>query len=82
MKTEYTLEVQSLCPVDGKLDVYTCTVFARRTIPVEEILKAAGEFRGVKLFQEDLTRELHRRLATRVETVGHHSGVRTRVTCG
>jgi NADPH-dependent 7-cyano-7-deazaguanine reductase QueF len=80
--TEYTLEVQSLCPEDSKLDIYTCTVRARRTIQVEDILKAVAEFKGIKLFQEDLTRELHRKLAAKVETVGYHSGVKTKVVCG
>lgn len=79
---EYRLEVTAVCPVDKKPDVYLCTVRAGRTIPVEDILKAAGKLRTEPLYQEDLTRELHRALAAEVETVGWHSGVMTRCVVG
>lgn len=82
MKVEHHLEITALCPVDGKPDVYQCLVRAERVIPVEDILKAAAELSGKKLYQEDLTQELHRRIAAVVETNGCHSGVRTRVICG
>jgi heterodisulfide reductase subunit C len=82
MLVEHGLEISAICPVDKRADHYECRVRAARTIPVEEILAAAEELRGRELFQEDLTRELHRRLAAKVETVGYHSGVRTTVRIG
>ncbi len=82
MTAEYALEVFALCPLDDKPDIYACTVRSGRTIQVEEILAVREALRGEKLFQEDLTAELHRRLAAQVETVGWHSGVRTRVVAG
>lgn len=82
MKVEHELEIAARCPVDDQPDVYRCTVRARRVIPVEAILKAAEVLRGRKVYQEELTRELHRELAADVETVGWHSGVMTRVRVG
>jgi NADPH-dependent 7-cyano-7-deazaguanine reductase QueF len=82
MKVEHTLEVVALCPVDGKPDVYTLTVRASRVVKVEEILSAAAKCSAERMFQEDLTQRVHRELACEVETVGYHSGVRTRVVCG
>lgn len=82
MRVEHTLEVTALCPVDGLPDVYALTVRAARVVKVEDILAAAAQFAGEKLFQEELTQRVHRSLACEVETVGHHSGVRTRVVCG
>ena len=82
MTAEYSLEVFALCPVDGKPDIYACTVRSGRTIQVEDIIAVREELRAAKLFQEDLTAELHRRLAAQVETVGWHSGVRARVVAG
>lgn len=82
MRVEHTLEVIAGCPVDGLPDVYTLTVRAARVIRVEDILSAVTPLAAEKLFQEDLTQRIHRALACEVETVGHHSGVRTVVTCG
>lgn len=82
MRVEHTLEVVALCPVDGLPDVYTLTVRAARVVKVEEILSAAAALAGESLFQEELTQRVHRSLACEVETVGYHSGVRTRVVCG
>jgi NADPH-dependent 7-cyano-7-deazaguanine reductase QueF len=82
MRVEYTLEVTALCPADDRLDVYAVTVRATRTIPVEDILKAAAGFRERKVFQEELTAEFHRALTAEVESVGWHSGVRTVCTVG
>lgn len=82
MIIEHTLEISALCPVDGKPDVYRCVVTTSRVIEVEAILKAAESLRGQKLYQEQLTQELHRVLAARVETIGSHSGVSTRVVVG
>lgn len=82
MKCEYSLWVHCVCPVDKKPDVYRVTVRSRRTIPVEEILKAAKAMENTPQFQEQLTEELHRILAAEVESVGHHSGVRCVCVCG
>jgi NADPH-dependent 7-cyano-7-deazaguanine reductase QueF len=82
MRVEHTLEVVSLCPVDGLPDVYTLKVRASRTVKVEDILSEAAKVSGEKLFQEELTQRLHRALACEIETVGYHSGVHTRVVCG
>lgn len=82
MKVEHQFEATAKCPVDGKPDVYTVTVRADRVIKVEDILAAAKSLVGKPIFQEDFTQELHRKLACEVETMGYHSGVRTKVTCG
>ena len=82
MKVEHTVEVVALCPVDGLPDVYTLTVRAARVVKVEDILAAVGQVRAERLFQEEVTQRLHRELACEVETIGYHSGVRTRVVCG
>lgn len=82
MKVEHTLEAVALCPVDGLPDVYTLTVRAARVVKVEDILAATAVVSGLKLFQEEVTQRVHRALACEVETVGYHSGVRTRVICG
>jgi hypothetical protein len=82
MKVEYELDVKAVCPVDDKPDVYLCTVRSNRTIPVEEILATAERYNRSKVFQEDLTASLCRDLQAEVETIGSHSGVRTRCVCG
>jgi heterodisulfide reductase subunit C len=83
MRVEHELEVVAVCPVDGRPDYYRCTVRATRTVPVEDILAAVKSVTATgPLFQEDLTRELHRLLTCEVETIGWHGRVRTRVVCG
>ena len=82
MIVEHTLEISALCPVDGKPDVYRCVVTTARVIDVESILAATASLGGRKIYQEELTQELHRILAARVETVGCHSGVTTKVIVG
>lgn len=82
MRVTHTLEVVALCPVDGLPDVYELTVRAARVVKVEDILSAVAHCASERLFQEDLTQRVHRALACEVETVGYHSGVRTRVVCG
>ena len=42
MLNQYEMEITCLCPVDDLPDVYHLTVTARRVIPVEEIIGAAG----------------------------------------
>jgi heterodisulfide reductase subunit C len=82
MKVEHTLEVTATCPIDDRPDVYRCTIRARRVITVESILDAVRRVGDRKLYQEELTQELHRAINCEVETIGWHSGVRTRVVCG
>jgi hypothetical protein len=82
VRVEHTCEVVARCPVDHQLDVYTLTVRAARVIKVEDILAVARELADVPMFQEEFTDRVHRALGCEVETVGHHSGVRTRVVCG
>lgn len=82
MTVTYEFELVAACPVDGKPDVYACTVRASRTIPVEDILRAAADLALKKLYQEDLTVSLQRTLAAEVTTVGWHSGVKTTVKGG
>ena len=82
MIVEHRLEISALCPVDGKPDVYRCVVTTARVIDVESILKAVDSLKDRKIYQEELTQELHRILAARVETTGWHSGVTTRVVVG
>lgn len=82
MRVEHRLEIRAICPKDDRPDVYRCVVRASRVIPVEDILSAAAKYEGEKLYQEDLTRNLHRDLACEVETRGFHSGVETRVVEG
>lgn len=82
MKVEHSLELRAICPVDGLPDVYHCVIRCNRVLAVEEILAAVDRLKGEKLYQEELTRKLHRALAAEVETVGWHSGVMTRVIEG
>lgn len=82
MTVEHALEVVALCPVDRLSDVYMLKVRATRLIKVEDILSAVASVADQELFQEELTQRIHRQLACEVETVGYHSGVRTRVVCG
>lgn len=82
MLAEYRLHVVSGCPADHKLDCYDCVIRSSRTITAESIQEAVASFRERKLYQEDLTQELHRMLAAEVETIGWHSGVMVRVRCG
>lgn len=82
MLCEYQLEAVATCPADKKPDVYRVTVRCHRVIPVEEILAAVKSLSEKPQYQEQFTQELHRILAAEVETVGWHSGVRTRCVCG
>lgn len=81
MTCVYELEAVCSCPVDDKPDYYRVTVKSLRAIPVEDILKAVKEQGLTKQFQESFTEALSRALGATVVTVGHHSGVKTTVTC-
>ena len=81
MKVEHHLQGMAVCPVDGTLDTYSVIVRCHRLIPVEEIRDVLLAFKDRRIFQEDMTHDLACILACEVETIGIHSGVRTRVTC-
>lgn len=81
MRAEHSLEVKAICPVDGSEDRYVLTVRTSRMLNVEEILSVVAPLFGATLFQEELTQRVHNALGCEVETLGYHSGVRTRVVC-
>jgi hypothetical protein len=78
----YEWEITCACPVDDDPDVYSMTVTSHRTIPVEEIIKAVGEVTKEKMFQEDLTQRLHRKINACVKLVGYHSGIKVTSIAG
>ena len=84
MRVRHELTVQAKCPVDNKRDVYTCYVYARGVVKVEDILAAVQELTkdDRPVFQEAFTQDLHRALACKVKTVGYHSGVKTLAVSG
>lgn len=82
MLVEHTLTTVGRCPVDGCPDVYEVTVRTARVLMVEAILAAVKGLTETPRTQEDFTQALATRLGCRVETVGSHSGVKTKVTCG
>lgn len=79
MICRYSMTVRCGCPVDDLPDVYEVEFENSVLIRVEDILAAVSGFSATKVFQEDLTADLARRLSCRVRTVGYHSGVRTEV---
>lgn len=79
MRVTHTLTVAAVCPVDGLPDVYEATVTAERVVKVEDILKIAASFARRKVYQEQVTSEMARKLGCSVRTVGYHSGVKTEV---
>lgn len=82
MECVYELDAVCSCPADGRGDYYRVTVTSARTIPVETILAAVREAGAVEQYQEAFTESLSRAIGAAVKTVGHHSGVKTTVTCG
>lgn len=82
MQVEHSFEVVATCPVDQAGDMYQVTVRCGRVIFVEAIWAAVKKLNEKPTTQEQFTQNLHRELAAEVETLGWHSGVRTRVTCG
>ncbi len=82
MLAEHTLTVVGKCPVAECPDVYEVTVRTDRVVMVEDILAAVKDLTADQRTQEDLTDKLAFRLLCEVETVGVHSGVKTRVVCG
>jgi hypothetical protein len=82
MRVEHTLTVSGRCPVDGCPDEYECVVRTDRLLFVEVILAAVKAITLVPRTQEEVTRMLAEMLVCEVETVGVHSGVRSRVAAG
>jgi hypothetical protein len=81
MITTHRFTATCSCPVDGLPDVYRVTVTTSRILPVEEILAAIQEIGRERIYQEEFTARLARRLAAAVETAGHHSGIETTCVC-
>jgi hypothetical protein len=82
MVCEYVLPLVCRCPVDSTVvDSYTVTVTAAGMIRVEDLVAELDKYRDRVIFQEDVTRALANALGARVETVGSHSGVKTRCVC-
>jgi GTP cyclohydrolase I len=79
VRVRHHLTVTAVCPVDGLPDVYAVTVEAERVVRVEDILRVARTFAKRRLYQEQLTEEMARKLSATVRSVGFHSGVRTEV---
>lgn len=82
MLAEHSFTAVGRCPVDNCPDVYEVKVRTTRVVFVERILEARDGFTKTPMTQEDFTRSLATALGCQVETVGAHSGVRTRVVCG
>lgn len=81
MKVEHTLTMQAKCPANEATDVYDVTFRMDKILQVEILIGHVGQMRGVKLFQEEITQSLADRFECEVESVGMHSGVKTRVVC-
>jgi len=77
MRCRYGLQVQCACPNDDLSDIYDVVVEAERTIEVEEIIAFAASMADRKMFQEDLTTLMARKLNAKVTSVGWHYGVKT-----
>jgi GTP cyclohydrolase I len=81
MKVEHTLTVVGKCPVNDCPDVYECVIRTDRVVMVEDILLLVKKLTESPRTQEELTAELAGGLQCDVETVGVHSGVKTKVVC-
>lgn len=77
MKVTYEIEVLALCPADGRIDHYACSVETHSMIRAEEIRERVDAFRGEHFYQEDLTQRLADALQAQVTTTGWHYGVKT-----
>ena len=79
MQIRYSFEGHCNCPVDNLPDTYKITLYSQKVIAVEDIIKATVSLEPLKMFQEEYTQRLHRLLNCKVQTVGIHSGVTTKV---
>lgn len=74
MRVRHKIQIQCNCPSDKLPDLYECIVECERTIPVERIMKLADKAARKRVYQEELTQWLARRLNARVTTTGWHFG--------
>lgn len=81
MKIEHTLTMQAKCPINNLPDFYEVTFRMEKFVQVEMLLGHVGALNGVKLFQEEITQSLADSFQCEVESLGIHSGVKTRVVC-
>lgn len=81
MRVEHCLTIFSLCPIDGRRDVYKMIVRTQRMIRVEDILAAVEAATKKPVFQEDLTEHLAKAIGCEIETQGWHGEVQTTVVC-
>lgn len=70
----YELSIRAMCPSDNLPDWYEMRVESNRLILVEDVLAAVKDLGAI--YQEDLTRQIARRLGAKVTTVGYHYGVK------
>lgn len=77
MKVSHHLTMIAQCPADGRLDHYDVIVECSRVIAVEKILEEVARFKDRRLYQEEVTSILAKRLRAKVITTGFHSGVKT-----
>lgn len=79
MICKYETRLVAACPVDDRPDVYEMLFESAETIQVEDIIAELSPYMGRKVFQEDITSELARKLKCKVTSVGWHSGIKTTV---
>lgn len=80
MHVSYRLRFSATCPVDPSVrDDYEVVIETDGMIKVEDLIALLDEYRPLAMFQEELTQDIMRRLATaaKVTTTGMHSGVET-----
>ena len=81
MLVNHTLTASALCPVNGARDVYEVTLQLTGLVHVETIIAKIADFAPLRMYQEDLTQALADAFNCTVESVGFHSGVKTRCIC-
>lgn len=79
---EHEISISGICPVTGGRDCYSAKIRVRRIVKVEDIIAAMDNLPKQPMYQEDLTAHIAIILEAEVETIGHHSGIRTKVICG
>lgn len=72
---QYKFQIKSLCPADGRVDIYKVTIQSSTFIDVGEISSIQSDSETKVIYQEDLTRELADRFHCKVTTTGWHYGV-------
>lgn len=78
MITKHRTTIKSRCPVSSMIDEYDVTFSVRgRIVPVEQIKDVIDRLTEKALFQEELTKELSKRLQCDVKTIGTHSDFET-----